>query len=187
MVAKVASIREHRRDFVIMSIAPFVRSRKSPGPLLASSSAKRRSDRHDDEIPAVLADAGGGRDHGAASVETGPGSSGGPDLQRADGLSRRFNWPSTTPGCSTIMVAPGAYARERDHSQGPDAQRCSGGDPAPGRVGAESIVSGARSLGNNPVFTIAASNVAIEGLRSGSRHTGAAIGITVKNGRQLVL
>jgi hypothetical protein len=88
------------------------------------------------------------------------------------------------PGCSTIVVAPGAYAENVSIPRTLTLNGAQAGNPVAGRVSGgplESTVTGANPVGANPVITINAVNVHVDGftLRNPVT-TGAAIGIDVK-------
>jgi hypothetical protein len=84
-------------------------------------------------------------------------------------------------GCSTINVAPGGYVENVTINRTLILNGGQAGNPAPGRVGAESIVQGANPFGGNPVIKINAANVRIDGFTlKNAITTGAAIGIHVR-------
>jgi hypothetical protein len=85
------------------------------------------------------------------------------------------------PGCSTINVLAGAYAENVTINRPLTLNGARMGTPAPGRVGPESIVSGANPIGANAVILVNAADVTIDGFTlKNSLTTGAAIGITVR-------
>jgi hypothetical protein len=85
--------------------------------------------------------------------------------------------------CTTINVAPGLYFENVTIPRTLTLNGAQAGNPAPGRVGAESNVTGIATTGNTPVFKITASGVTIDGftVRDPLVTVGAAIGIDVKN------
>jgi hypothetical protein len=83
--------------------------------------------------------------------------------------------------CSTINVAPGLYVENVIINRTLTLNGAQVGNPAPARVGPESIVQGANPIGSNPVITINAVDVRIDGFTlKNAITTGAAIGIAVK-------
>jgi len=84
-------------------------------------------------------------------------------------------------GCSTINVAPGGYVENVTINRTLILNGAQAGNPAPGRLGAESIVQGANPCCGNPVIQINAINVRIDGFTlTNAITTGAAIGIQVR-------
>ena len=83
--------------------------------------------------------------------------------------------------CDPIDVAAGGYVENVTIGRTLILNGQQAGNPAPGRVGAESIVQGANPIGANPVITINAGSVRIDGFTlKNAITTGAAIGIAVK-------
>ncbi len=83
--------------------------------------------------------------------------------------------------CNPINVAPGGYVENVTIGRTLTLNGAQVGNPAPGRVGAESIVQGANPVGGNPVIKINAGNVRIDGFTLKNAITsGAAIGIQVR-------
>jgi len=83
-------------------------------------------------------------------------------------------------GCSTINVSPGLYVENVTIPRTLTLNGAQLGVPAPGRAGAESIVTGANPIGANPVIAINAANVVVDGFTlKNPVTTGAAIGIAV--------
>jgi hypothetical protein len=87
------------------------------------------------------------------------------------------------PGCATINVLSGLYSENVSINRALILNGAQAGNPAPGRVGAESTVIGMATIGAVPVFKIAASNVTIDGFSVTDPFvvSGAAVGIDVKN------
>jgi len=88
------------------------------------------------------------------------------------------------PGCITIDVAPGSYVENVSIARPLTLNGAQAGNPVAGRVSGgplESTVNGANPIGANPVITVNAANVRVDGftLRNPVT-TGAAIGIDVK-------
>jgi hypothetical protein len=85
------------------------------------------------------------------------------------------------PTCNVIDVAPGVYVENVTILRTLTLNGAQAGNPAPGRVALESIVQGANPIGANPVITINAENVRIDGFTlTNAITTGAAVGIDVK-------
>jgi hypothetical protein len=84
------------------------------------------------------------------------------------------------PGCSTINVAPGTYLENVTIPRTLTLNGAQAGVPAPGRIAAESTVTGANPIGANPVIAINASSVEVNGFTiKNPVTTGAATGIAV--------
>ena len=82
--------------------------------------------------------------------------------------------------CSIINVAAGPYAENVNINRALTLNGAQAGTPAPGRVAAESTVTGANPIGANPVIAINAPNVVVNGFTlKNPVTTGAAIGIAV--------
>src|ERR1051325_2963444 len=88
------------------------------------------------------------------------------------------------PGCSTIDVAPGAYAENVSIPRTLTLNGAQAGMPVAGRVSGgplESTVTGANPYGGNPVIAINAASVTVDGFSlKNPITTGAATGIDVK-------
>jgi len=83
--------------------------------------------------------------------------------------------------CNPINVAAGLYMENVTIGRTLILNGQQAGNPAPGRVGAESIVQGANPTGGNPVIKINAGSVRIDGFTLTNAITsGAAIGIQVR-------
>src|SRR2546427_7175195 len=83
--------------------------------------------------------------------------------------------------CNPINVTPGGYVENVTINRTLILNGAQAGNPAPGRVGAESTVQGANPFGGNPVIKINAINVRIDGFTlTNAITTAAAIGIQVR-------
>jgi hypothetical protein len=87
-------------------------------------------------------------------------------------------------GCTTINVAPGVYVENVTIPRSLTLNGAQAGQPVVGRVSGgplESTVQGANPIGSNPVISVQAANVTIDGFTlKNSITTNAAIGIAVK-------
>ena len=90
------------------------------------------------------------------------------------------------PSCATINVAAGMYFENVTIGRSLTLNGAQAGNPVAGRMSGgalESTVNGANPIGANPVITIKASNVRIDGFTlKNSITTGAAVGVDVKTG-----
>jgi len=85
------------------------------------------------------------------------------------------------PGCVTINVAPGAYSENVIIPRSLTLNGAQAGVDARGRVAPESVVTGANPIGANPVISIQAANVKVDGFTLKNPITQfAAIGLAVK-------
>jgi len=85
------------------------------------------------------------------------------------------------PGCATINVAPGSYTENITIPRSLTLNGAQSGVDARGRVAAESTVTGANLIGANPVISIQAADVTVDGFTLKNPITvSAAIGIAVK-------
>jgi hypothetical protein len=84
-------------------------------------------------------------------------------------------------GCSTINVAAGNYSENVTITRTLTLNGAQAGNDARGRVAAESILNGANPIGSNPVISIQAVGVTVDGFTvKNSITSNAAIGVAVK-------